>query len=62
MPSAYGDLFEDIVRILQVAAKVSPKTSGEVSGVIETIKPVSKWMLESKDLTRQIQLKRIRKT
>ena len=60
MPSVHGGLFEDIVRILQVAAKISPKTTGEMSGVIETIKPVSKWMLESKDLTQQIQLKRIR--
>lgn len=55
-----GCLFEDIIQILLVAAGVTPKTSGEVSGVIETIKPVSKWMLESKDLTRRIQLRRIR--
>ncbi|MDD5140568.1 MAG: hypothetical protein PHY43_09960 [Verrucomicrobiales bacterium] len=57
-----GCLFEDISQILSVAAGVTPKTSGEVSGVIETIKPVSKWMLESKDLTRQVQLRRIRAT
>ena len=62
MPSVYGDLFEDIVRILQTIAGISPKTKGEVSGVIETIKPISKWMLESKDLTQRIQLQRIRAT
>lgn len=55
-----GCLFEDIIQILSVAAGVEPKTSGEVSGVIETIKPVSKWMFESKDLTRQVQLNRVR--
>lgn len=59
MPSAYGDLFEEMVRILQVAAGISPKSEGEVSSVIETIKPISKWTLESRDLTKQIQLKRI---
>jgi hypothetical protein len=60
MPSTCGELYEDIIRILQVAAGISPKTKGEVSGVIETIKPISKWMFESKDLTQRIQLRRIR--
>src|ERR1700685_4494211 len=55
-----GCLFEDITEILLVAAGVPPKAKGEASGVIETIKPVSKWILESKDLTQQIQLRRIR--
>jgi hypothetical protein len=57
-----GCLFEDITEILLVAAGVPPKANGEVSGAIETIKPASKWMLESKDLTRRIQLRRIRAT
>ena len=61
-PSAHGDLFEDIIRILEDAAGISPKTKGEISGIIETINPISRWMLESKDLTQQIHLKRIRKT
>jgi hypothetical protein len=51
-----------ITEILLVAAGVPPKANGEVSGAIETIKPASKWMLESKDLTRRIQLRRIRAT
>ncbi len=59
MSSASGNLFEDIVQILQIAAGISPKAKGEVSSVIETIKPISKWTLESRDLTKQIQLKRI---
>lgn len=62
MPSANGGLFEDIIQILLVAAGVPPKTSGEVSAVIETIKPASKWRLESKDLTQRIELRRIRAT
>jgi len=57
----YGCLFEDIKKVLLIAAGVTPKTSGEASGAFETIKPVSKWRFESKDLTRQLQLKRIRK-
>lgn len=59
-PSFHSELFADVIRILQVAAGVSPKTSGEVSAIIETVKPASKWILESKDLTRRIQLRRIR--
>jgi hypothetical protein len=59
-PSARGSLFEDITQILLVTAGVPAKTTGEVSAVIETIKPVSKWIIESKDLTQRIQLKRIR--
>ena len=62
MPSTNGGLFEDVTQILLVAAGVPPKTSGEISGVIETIKPTSKWRLESKDLTQRIQLQRIRAT
>ena len=62
MPSANGGLFEDITQVLLVAAGVPAKTNGEVSAVIETVKPVSKWRLESKDLTRQIHLCRIRAT
>jgi len=58
-PSVGGALFEDIIRILLTAAGVPPKANSEVSGAIETIKPVSKWMLESKDLTRRIELRRI---
>jgi hypothetical protein len=60
MPSANGGLFEDATQILLVAAGVPPKTSGEISGVIETIKPTSKWKLESKDLTQRIELRKIR--
>jgi hypothetical protein len=61
-PSTRGSLFEDISRILLAAAGVPSKTSGEVSAIIETIKPISKWRIESKDLTREIQLQRIRAT
>jgi hypothetical protein len=60
MPSANGGLFGDITEILLVAAGVPPKTSGEISGVIETIKPTSKWIIESKDLTQRIALRKIR--
>ena len=60
MPSANGGLLEDVTQILLAAAGVPPKTSGEISGVIETIKPTSKWKLESKDLTRRIALLKIR--
>ena len=44
--SARGSLFEDITQILLVTAGVPAKTTGEVSAVIETIKPVSKWIIE----------------
>jgi len=59
MPSARGCLFEDITRTLLIAAGVPPKTTGKVSGMIETINPISKWRLESKDLTRRIELRKI---
>jgi hypothetical protein len=62
MLPAHGSLFEDITRILLAAAGVPPKTSGEVSAMIETMKPISKWRLESRDLTRRIELRRVPKS
>jgi hypothetical protein len=55
-----GWLFEDIIQILSVTAGIPPETNGEVSAVIETVKPTSKWKLESKDLTQRVELRRIR--
>ena len=60
MPSACGNMFVDIVRILQSSGGIAPNTNREVSATIETVKPVSQWNLESKDLTQKIELKRIR--
>ena len=61
-PSANGELFGNVTRILLLATEVPPWTKGEISAPLETINPVSKWMFESKDLTRQVQLRRIRAT
>jgi hypothetical protein len=52
-----GELFGNVVNILLLATGVSPWTKGEISVPLETIKPASKWMLESK---RRIHLRRIR--
>jgi hypothetical protein len=41
--------------------QLTPPVRGELfADIIETIKPVSKWMLESEDLTRHVRLRRIR--
>jgi hypothetical protein len=62
MPSANGELFGNVTRILLLAAGIPIWTKGEISAPLETIDPASKWMLESKDLTQRIQLRRIRAT
>jgi hypothetical protein len=61
MPPFHGELFECVVRILLQACGMAPWTKGEISGPLETVNPASKWILESKDLTRRIELRRIRK-
>jgi hypothetical protein len=62
MPSASGELFGNVTRILLLAVGIPVWTKGEISAQLETINPASKWILESKDLTRRIELRRIRKT
>jgi hypothetical protein len=59
-PSANGELFENVVRIILLTTGIPPWTKGEIVTSFETIKPTSKWTFESKDLTRRAQLKRIR--
>jgi hypothetical protein len=59
-PSVSSFLFEDMIHILQDAAGIPRKLQGEISGFIETVKPISKWLIESKDLTQYIHLKCIR--
>jgi hypothetical protein len=60
MPPIHGELFECVVRILLQACGMAPWTKGEISGPLETVNPASKWMLESKDLTHRVELRRIR--
>jgi hypothetical protein len=60
MTPANGELFGNVIRILLLAAGIPVWTKGEISAPLETINPASKWMLESKDLTQRIQLRRIR--
>ena len=60
MPSVNGELFGNITKILLIAAGIPPWTKADISTPLETINPVSKWTLESKDITRQLQLRRIR--
>jgi hypothetical protein len=55
-----GELFGNVVNILLLATGVAPWTKGEISVPLETIKPASKWTLESNDVTRRIHLQRIR--
>jgi hypothetical protein len=57
-----GGLFEPVVRILLNAAGIPYWTQGETSAELETVNPYSKWVIESKDLTQRIQLRRIRAT
>jgi hypothetical protein len=59
-PSANGEFFGDFIRFILVETGIPPWTKGQVSTSFETIKPVSKWTFESKDLTRLVELKRIR--
>ena len=61
-PSMNGELFGNIVSILLQACGIAPWTKGNISAPLETINPASKWILESKDLTRLVQLRRIRAT
>ena len=56
----HGNLFEPTVRILLLAVEVPYWIKGDVSAGFETVNPVSKWLLESKDLTRQVELRRVR--
>jgi hypothetical protein len=60
LPSMNGELFGNIVSILLQACGIAPWTKGNVSARLETVNPVSKWILESKDVTRELQLRRIR--
>jgi hypothetical protein len=62
MPSASGELFGNVTRILLLAAGIPVWTKGEISAPLETINPASRWMLESKDLTRRVELRQIRAT
>ena len=56
-----GELFGNFINILLLATGIPPWTKGLISAPLETVKPTSKWMLESNDVTRRIQLRRIRK-
>ena len=62
LPSANGELFGNVIRILLLAAGIPYWTKDEISAQIETINPASKWLIESKDLSCRVQLRRIRAT
>jgi hypothetical protein len=55
-----GELFGNVVNILLLAMGIPPWTKGVISAPLETIKPTSKWIFESNNVTRQIHLQRIR--
>ena len=57
---ASANLYEVTIRILLTATEIQYWTKGEVSAPLETVNPISKWMLESKDLTKRVELRRIR--
>jgi hypothetical protein len=59
MTPVNGELFGNVIRILLLAVGIPVWTKGEISAPLETINPASKWMLESKDLTRRVELRRI---
>jgi hypothetical protein len=59
-PSVSGELFGSVINILLLAVGIPYWTKDEISTPLETINPTSKWMIESKDLTQRIQLRRIR--
>jgi hypothetical protein len=59
---ATGYLFEPVTRVLLNAAEIPYWTNGETSVELETCNPSSRWKIESKDLTQQIHLRRIRAT
>jgi len=61
-PSAPSNLFDLIVRVLLNVVEVPYWKKGEISAELETGNPSSKWIIESKDLTQRIQLRRIRAT
>jgi hypothetical protein len=56
---AAGSLFDPAVRIILNAGEIPYWRKGEISGEFETEKPASKWRIESKDLTRSLELKRV---
>jgi hypothetical protein len=60
LPPAGGYLFEPVTRILLNAVEIPYWTKDEVSAKLETSNPSSKWIIESKNLTQRIQLRRIR--
>jgi hypothetical protein len=60
-PSGNGELFGHIVRIFLLTMDIPPWTKDEISASFETIKPVSRWTFKSKDLTRRVEFKRIRR-
>jgi hypothetical protein len=62
MTPANGELFGNVIRILLLAVGIPVWTKGEISAPLETINPASNWMLESKDLSRRVELRRIRAT
>ncbi len=53
-------LFEPAMRVLLNAAEIPFWKKGDISAELVTANPDSKWLLESKDLTRRIELRRIR--
>jgi hypothetical protein len=57
---ANGYLFELVMRVLLNAVEIPYWKKDEISAELETVNPSSKWVIESKDLTQQIQLRRIR--
>jgi len=57
---APSSLYEPIIRVLLAASEIQYWTKGEVSAPFETVNPVSRWTLESKDLSRSLVLRRVR--
>jgi hypothetical protein len=59
---ATAKLYEVTIRLLLAATEIQYWAKGEISTPFETINPISKWMLASKDLSHRVELKRIRPT
>ncbi|HEV2695045.1 MAG TPA: hypothetical protein VG347_19275 [Verrucomicrobiae bacterium] len=57
-----GEIFGNIVSIYLLHAGIPHWSKGEISTPLETINPISKWLLISDDVTRRVELKEIHAT
>jgi hypothetical protein len=57
-----GEIYGNIVNIYLLHAGIPHWTKGEISMPLETINPLSKWLLISSDIARRVELKKIHTT